>query len=109
MFNHQRAHAPLRRTVSLEDVGGSALYLLSPLSGGVTGEVHFVDAGYNIISMPRRTCFRPRMRPESSATPELTPPDAARRQRAAPDAAFVAHVPPRPHGADFFAEGGADG
>ncbi|URD37259.1 enoyl-ACP reductase FabI [Methylobacterium tardum] len=53
MFNHQRAHAPLRRTVSLEDVGGSALYLLSPLSGGVTGEVHFADAGYNIISMPR--------------------------------------------------------
>jgi enoyl-[acyl-carrier protein] reductase I len=53
MFNHQRAHAPLRRTVSLEEVGGSALYLLSPLSGGVTGEVHFVDAGYNIISMPR--------------------------------------------------------
>lgn len=53
MFNHQRAHAPLRRTVSLEDVGGSALYLLSPLSGGVTGEIHFVDAGYNIISMPR--------------------------------------------------------
>lgn len=53
MFNHQRAHAPLRRTVSLDDVGGSALYLLSPLSGGVTGEVHFVDAGYNIISMPR--------------------------------------------------------
>ncbi|MCJ2084532.1 enoyl-ACP reductase FabI [Methylobacterium sp. E-005] len=53
MFNHQRAHAPLRRTVSLDDVGGSALYLLSPLSGGVTGEIHFVDAGYNIISMPR--------------------------------------------------------
>ena len=53
MVNHQAAHAPLRRTVSLDDVGGSALYLLSPLSGGVTGEVHFVDAGYNIISMPR--------------------------------------------------------
>lgn len=53
MFNHQRAHAPLRRTVTLEDVGGSALYLLSPLSSGVTGEVHFVDSGYNIISMPR--------------------------------------------------------
>ncbi|MCJ2069065.1 enoyl-ACP reductase FabI [Methylobacterium sp. J-030] len=53
MYNHQRAHAPLRRTVNLEDVGGSALYLLSPLSGGVTGEIHFVDAGYNIISMPR--------------------------------------------------------
>ena len=53
MFNFQRAHSPLRRTVTIEDVGGSALYLLSELSGGVTGEVHFVDAGYNIISMPR--------------------------------------------------------
>ncbi len=53
MFNHQKAHAPLRRTVTLDDIGGSALYLLSDLSSGVTGEVHFVDSGYNIISMPR--------------------------------------------------------
>ena len=53
MFNHQKAHAPLRRTVTLDDIGGSALYLLSDLSAGVTGEVHFVDSGYNIISMPR--------------------------------------------------------
>jgi enoyl-[acyl-carrier protein] reductase I len=53
MFSHQRAHAPLRRSVTLDDIGGSALYLLSPLSGGVTGEIHYVDAGYNIISMPR--------------------------------------------------------
>jgi len=53
MFNFQRAHSPLRRTVTIEDVGGAALYLLSSLSAGVTGEVHFVDAGYNIISMPR--------------------------------------------------------
>ena len=52
MFNFQREHAPLRRTVTIEDVGGSALYLLSDLSVGVTGEVHFVDSGYNIISMP---------------------------------------------------------
>ncbi|ABD05322.1 Short-chain dehydrogenase/reductase SDR [Rhodopseudomonas palustris HaA2] len=52
MFNYQLRHAPLRRTVSIEDVGGSALYLLSGLSNGVTGEVHFVDSGYNIISMP---------------------------------------------------------
>src|ERR1700757_2582521 len=50
MFNFQRSHAPLRRTVTIEDVGGSALYLLSDLSAGVTGEVHFVDAGYNVIS-----------------------------------------------------------
>ena len=53
MFNFQRHHSPLRRTVTIEDVGGSALYLLSDLSAGVTGEVHFVDSGYNIISMPR--------------------------------------------------------
>jgi enoyl-[acyl-carrier protein] reductase I len=53
MFNFQREHSPLRRTVTIEDVGGAALYLLSNLSSGVTGEVHFVDAGYNIISMPR--------------------------------------------------------
>jgi enoyl-[acyl-carrier protein] reductase I len=52
MFNFEREHSPLRRTVTIEDVGGAALYLLSPLSSGVTGEVHFVDSGYNIISMP---------------------------------------------------------
>jgi enoyl-[acyl-carrier protein] reductase I len=53
MFNFQRDHSPLRRTVTIEDVGGAALYLLSSLSAGVTGETHFVDAGYNIVSMPR--------------------------------------------------------
>ncbi len=53
MFNFQRAHSPLRRTVTIENVGGSALYLLSNLSDGVTGEIHFVDAGYSIISMPK--------------------------------------------------------
>jgi len=53
MFNFQRAHSPLRRTVTIENVGGAALYLLSSLSEGVTGEIHFVDAGYNIISMPK--------------------------------------------------------
>jgi enoyl-[acyl-carrier protein] reductase I len=53
MFAYQKAHAPLSRTVTTEEIGGSALYLLSPLSGGVTGEIHHVDSGYNIISMPR--------------------------------------------------------
>ncbi len=52
MFNFQRSHSPLRKSITLENVGGSALYLLSDLSGGVTGEIHFVDAGYNIISTP---------------------------------------------------------
>jgi enoyl-[acyl-carrier protein] reductase I len=53
MFSFQQLHAPLRRTVTIDEVGGSALYLLSELSSGVTGETHFVDSGYNIISMPR--------------------------------------------------------
>ena len=53
MFNYQNSHAPLRRTITLQEVGGAGLYLLSPLSGGVTGEIHYVDSGYNIISMPR--------------------------------------------------------
>lgn len=52
MYNFQAAHAPLRRAITLEEVGGAGLYLISDLSGGVTGEVHFVDAGYNVISMP---------------------------------------------------------
>ena len=51
-------HAPLRRTVSIEEIGGSGLYLLSDLSTGVTGEVHFVDSGYNIISMPQPTALK---------------------------------------------------
>jgi len=52
MLSWQQKNAPLRRTVTIEDVGGSALYLLSDLSRGVTGEIHYVDAGYNITSMP---------------------------------------------------------
>lgn len=53
MFNFQKAHSPLRRGTTIEDVGGAALYLLSDLSQGVTGEIHYVDSGYNIICMPR--------------------------------------------------------
>lgn len=53
MFNHQKEHAPLRRTVDIAEIGGAGLYLLSDLSSGVTGEIHYVDSGYNIISMPR--------------------------------------------------------
>ncbi|MBU2533090.1 MAG: SDR family oxidoreductase, partial [Alphaproteobacteria bacterium] len=52
IFNFQRNHSPLRRTPTLDEVGGSALYLLSPLSGAVTGEVHFVDCGYSTTGMP---------------------------------------------------------
>lgn len=52
MFAFQQKHSPLGRGVTLEELGGTALYLLSDMSGGVTGETHFVDSGYNIISMP---------------------------------------------------------
>lgn len=44
-------NAPLKRTVSIEEVGDSALYLLSDLSRGVTGEVHHVDSGYHVVGM----------------------------------------------------------
>jgi len=53
MFNFQKLHAPLRNDITIADVGGAALYLLSDLSRAVTGEIHYVDGGYNIISMPR--------------------------------------------------------
>ncbi len=44
-------NAPLRRNVTIEDVGGAGVYLLSDLASGVTGEIHYVDAGYNVIGM----------------------------------------------------------
>ena len=53
MFAFQQKHSPLGRGVTLDELGGSALYLLSDLSGGVTGEIHYVDSGYNAILMPR--------------------------------------------------------
>lgn len=53
MYNYQRSNSPLGRTVSIEEIGGSAVYLLSDLSSGVTGEVHYVDSGYSTVSMPR--------------------------------------------------------
>ncbi len=58
MFAFQQRHSPLGRGVSLEDLGGSGLYLLSDLSTGVTGEIHFVDSGYNIIAMPQPDSLR---------------------------------------------------
>lgn len=45
------ANAPLRKNVGIEEVGNSAMYLLSPLASAVTGETHYVDCGYNIMGM----------------------------------------------------------
>jgi len=44
-------NSPLRRNVTIEDVGGGGLYLLSDLASGVTGEIHHIDAGYNVVGM----------------------------------------------------------
>ena len=52
MYAWQRANSPMRKSVTLDEIGGSALYFLSELSGGVTGEVHHIDAGFHITSMP---------------------------------------------------------
>ena len=51
ILNWNEANAPLKKNVTIEQVGNSAMYLLSDLSSGVTGEVHYVDSGYNIMGM----------------------------------------------------------
>src|ERR1043166_5744049 len=58
MFAFQQKHSPLKRGVTLEEIGGAALYLLSDLSTGVTGDIHFVDSGYNIITMPHPSALK---------------------------------------------------
>ena len=65
VFKWNKSHAPLKRSVDLNHVGGAALYLLSDLSGGVTGEVHFVDAGFNVIGMPPTTDLKGWTPPEN--------------------------------------------
>ncbi|MGE5766009.1 MAG: enoyl-ACP reductase [Bacteroidota bacterium] len=52
VFGWNRDHAPLKRNVLLEEVGSAGLYLTSELSRGVTGEVHHVDGGYNVVGIP---------------------------------------------------------
>ena len=63
LYTFQKAHSPLRRGLGLTDIGGAALYLLSPLSSGVTGEIHYVDAGYNIVLMPHPDSLKPEPAP----------------------------------------------
>lgn len=74
IFNFQREHSPLQRTPTLDEVGGSALYLLSPMSGAVTGEVHFVDCGYNTVSMPNLQSLKAQ---DGDAKRQRPPPEAA--------------------------------
>ncbi len=78
MFNFQQRHAPLRRTVSLGEVGGAALYLLSDLGSGVTGEIHYVDSGYNIISMPHPEALKTVDDAETAAEKRAADKDAGK-------------------------------
>ena len=52
LYKWSADHSLLKRNIDIDDVGKSALYLLSELAGGVTGEIHYVDAGYNKVGMP---------------------------------------------------------
>ncbi len=52
LYKWSADHSLLKRNVDIDDVGKSALYLLSDLAAGVTGEIHYVDAGYNKVGMP---------------------------------------------------------
>lgn len=58
MFAFQQKYSPLGRGVTLDELGGAGLYLLSDLSTGVTGEIHFVDCGYHVIAMPQPEALR---------------------------------------------------
>ena len=53
MMKWSEKNSLMNRNISLEDVGKSGLYLLSDMSSGVTGEVHYVDCGYNKVGVPK--------------------------------------------------------
>ncbi|MFD0988077.1 enoyl-ACP reductase FabI [Methyloligella solikamskensis] len=76
LFHYQADNSPMGRTPTLDEVGGSALYLLSDLSGAVTGEVHFVDCGYSTIFMPSLESMK-------AATGEETDDEKAEKAAAA--------------------------
>ena len=78
LFHFQQRHAPMHRSPTLDEIGGAALYLLSDLSGAVTGEVHFVDCGYNTISMPSLSALKTMEGDKEAETaPEKAPREAA--------------------------------
>ena len=52
LYKWNEDHSPLKKNVDINDIGGSALYLISDLASGVSGEIHYVDAGYNKVGMP---------------------------------------------------------
>ena len=79
LLHFQQKHAPMRRSPTLDEVGGAALYLLSDLSRAVTGEVHFVDCGYSTIAMPNIGALKTLEQAEEleAAVEKATPREAA--------------------------------
>ena len=53
VFKYTNDNSSLKRNVNLEELGNSALYLISDMSSAVTGEIHYVDCGFNIVGMPK--------------------------------------------------------
>ena len=53
VFNYTSENSSLKRNVNLDELGNSALYLVSDLSSAITGEIHYVDCGFNIVGMPK--------------------------------------------------------
>ncbi len=78
LLHYQQRNAPMRRSPTLDEVGGAGLYLLSDLSGAVTGEVHFVDCGYSTIAMPPLNVLKTIEHAEEAGPPvEKAPREAA--------------------------------
>ena len=74
IFNYQREHAPLRRTPTLDEVGGAGALPAVRLRARVTGEVHFVDCGYNTVAMPKPGCAERQLdRDHRYARPDSSP------------------------------------
>ena len=53
VYNYTQINSALKRNVAMDEIGNSALYFVSDLSRSVTGEIHYVDCGFNIIGMPK--------------------------------------------------------
>ena len=94
MFAFQQRHSPLKRGVTLDEIGGAALYLLSDLSTGVTGDIHFVDSGYNVIAMPQPASLKD----ETAANESAIAKDAAQSARRPQSTVKTSAEPPAPAG-----------
>ena len=53
VYKYSRDNSPLKRNVHLEEIGNTATYLISEMSRSITGEIHYVDCGFNIVGMPK--------------------------------------------------------